>query len=44
MSADPEISCPPIRSQLSAHPDLRVSVGSGLDRVLAPRFGHHWPF
>jgi hypothetical protein len=27
MSADPEISCPPIRSQLSAHPDLRVSVG-----------------
>jgi len=30
MSADPEISCPPIRSQLSAHPDLRVSVGSEL--------------
>jgi hypothetical protein len=27
MSADPEISCPPTRSQLSAHPDLRVSVG-----------------
>jgi hypothetical protein len=28
MSADPEISCPPTRSQLSAHPDLRVSVGT----------------
>ena len=27
MSADPEISCPPTRSQLSAHPDLPASVG-----------------
>lgn len=28
MSADPEISCPHTRSQLSAHPDLPVSAGS----------------
>ena len=32
MSMGPEISCPPIRSQLSAYPDLPVSAGN-------PRFG-----
>jgi hypothetical protein len=33
MSIDPEISCPPIRTKLSAHPDFFMSAGSCVARV-----------
>ena len=45
MSMGPETSCPPIRSQLSAHPDLPVSAGTehrDQQQKLRQKAGERW--
>ncbi len=44
MSIDPEISCPPTRTELSAHPDFFMSAGipATCVRVYARRSGRGW--